>query len=70
MMVHGNPPTGRPETVWDEYGPRFGEYPVCLNTRRTWSLQADDVLSRRETAPNAVWADPRSRPYVPWDRGE
>ncbi|MGQ0634343.1 MAG: hypothetical protein ACT4QC_07025 [Planctomycetaceae bacterium] len=60
----------RPERAFADFGPRFGEYPVVLATKRTWSLQADRILGCRETAPNAVWSDARSRPLLPWERGE
>jgi hypothetical protein len=35
---------------------------VALVTRRTWGLQADAVINRRESAPSAVWDDHRSNP--------
>ena len=61
-MVYGNPYVMRPEEILEGMGPRFGEYPVALMTRRTWGLRADEVLNRRETAPGAVWDDPRANP--------
>ena len=61
-MVYRNPNELRPETVLEDVGPRFGEYPVALVTRRTWGLQADAVIKRRESAPSAVWDDHRSNP--------
>jgi hypothetical protein len=61
-MVYRDPNVMRPETVLEGMGPRFGEYPVALMTRRTWGLRADEVINRRETAPSAVWDDHRSNP--------
>ncbi len=61
-MVYRNARAVRPETVLEHLGPRFGEYPVVLMTRRTWALNSDEVVNRRETAPNANWNDPRSFP--------
>jgi hypothetical protein len=69
-MVPRSARSARPEGVYEDFGPRFGEYPISLTTRRTWSLQADDIVGRRETAPNAVWSDARSRPTLPWERAE
>ncbi len=63
-MVNRNPNGMRPEEVLEGMGPRFGEYPVALMTRRTWGLRADEVINRRETAPGAVWNDLRSNPDV------
>jgi hypothetical protein len=63
-MVYRNPNAMRPEEVLEGMGPRFGEYPIALMTRRTWSLQAGAVINRRETAPGAVWDDHRSNPDV------
>ena len=62
MTGSRNPNTTRPESALDGYGPRFGEYPIRLLTRRAFSLEASEVIERRETAPNAVWFDRRSRP--------
>lgn len=61
-MVYRNPNVQRPETVLEGLGARFGEYPVHLMTRRTWGLQSQEVINRRETAPSAIWSDPRSFP--------
>lgn len=61
-MVYRNSHALRPETVVENLGPRFGEYPAALLTRRTWSLQSHEVIAGRETAPAAVWNDPRSYP--------
>jgi hypothetical protein len=37
-------------------------------TRRTYSLQADALIDRRESAPNSVWIDWRSSPEArPWE---
>ena len=52
----------RPEAALEGAGPRFGEYPVALMTRRNYSLWATDVVNRREAAPNAIWVDPRNLP--------
>lgn len=61
-MVYRNTKAVRPETALEDLGPRFGEYPVALLTRRTWALASHEVINRRETAPNANWNDPRSFP--------
>jgi hypothetical protein len=61
-MIRRNVGAVRPETALEAFGPRFGEYPQRLLTRRTYSLHADEVLERRETAPNPVWCDRRTRP--------
>ncbi|MBI3862066.1 MAG: hypothetical protein HY290_09240 [Planctomycetia bacterium] len=61
-MVYRNTPPLRPETALEDAGPRFGEYRVNLLTRRTWALYSQDVVNRRESAPNANWNDPRSFP--------
>ena len=61
-MVYRNPNELRPETDLDGLGPRFGEYPVALVTRRTWGLRAEEVINHRQTAPSAVWDDHRSNP--------
>jgi len=63
-MVYRNPNVLYPESVLEGVGPRFGEYPVPLMTRRTWGLRADDVINRRGSAPNPIWCDPRSFPDV------
>ena len=63
-MVSRNPNSVRPEAALEGLGPRFGEYPVSLLTRRTYSLRADEVIDRRETAPSPVWTDMRSNPDV------
>lgn len=63
-MVYGNPNGMRPENVLEGLGPRFGEYPVRLMTRRTWGLMSDEVVNARESAPSPVWNDPRSNPDV------
>jgi len=61
-MVYRDPNVMRPETVLEGMGPRFGEYPVTLMTRRAWGLRANEVIDRRESAPSAVWDDHRSNP--------
>ncbi len=61
-MVYRDQNVMRPETVLEGMGPRFGEYPVALMTRRTWSLQATEIIDRRESAPSAIWDDSRSNP--------
>lgn len=61
-MVYRDQNVMRPETVLDGMGARFGEYPVALMTRRTWSLQAGSIIDRRESAPSAIWDDARSNP--------
>ena len=63
-MVNRHPPEQRPEAIVEGLGPRFGEYPVPLLTRRTWSLRANEVINRRESSPGPVWTDPRSYPDV------
>ena len=63
-MVNRNSSALRPEAVLEGLGPRFGEYPVALLTRRTWSLRANEVINRRESSPSAIWTDPRSYPDV------
>lgn len=63
-MVNRHPPEQRLEVVQEGLGPRFGEYPMTLWTRRTWSLRANEVIKRRASSPNAVWTDPRSYPDV------
>jgi hypothetical protein len=69
MTYFGSPNPVRPESALEAYGQRFGEYPVSLRTRRTYSLQADEVINRRESAPNAIWLDARSYPTGPDERG-
>lgn len=44
----------RPDNTLADCGPRFGEYPVSLLTRRTLGLRADELLEQRHTAPGAV----------------
>lgn len=44
----------RPDSVLDDCGPRFGEYPVSLLTRRTLGLRADKLLEQRHTAPGRI----------------
>ncbi|HLJ11432.1 MAG TPA: hypothetical protein VKU82_09590 [Planctomycetaceae bacterium] len=61
-MAYRDPNALRPETVLEGLGPRFGEYPVALLTRRTWGLRANEVVNRRESAPTSVWDDARSNP--------
>ena len=61
-MVYRNARAVRPEAVLEQLGPRFGEYPAVLMTRRTWALNSHEVVNRRETAPSAVWDDHRSNP--------
>ena len=61
-MVHRNSFPLRPDEVLEHYGPRFGEYPASLLTRRTYNLRTDAVVDRRETAPNAIWLDARTNP--------
>jgi hypothetical protein len=61
-MVYRNPNELRPETILEGLGPRFGEYPAALVTRRTWGLRAGEVLDQRESAPSAVWNVHRSNP--------
>lgn len=68
-MVHHNWMATRPENAYEGYGPRFGEYPVRLMTRRTYSLQSESMIDRRESAPNSVWVDWRSSPET-WSRSE
>ena len=55
MMGSRNPNTARPEMALEAYGSRLGEYPIRLLTRRDFSLRAEEVIDRRETAPNPVW---------------
>lgn len=61
-MVHRNRISLRPEDALEECGPRFGEYPVSLLTRRAYNLQTDAVIDRRESSPNSIWLDLRTRP--------
>jgi hypothetical protein len=68
MTFFGSSNSVRPESALEEYGPRFGEYPISLRTRRTYSLQAEGVVNRRESAPNALWFDARSNPTEPGER--
>src|SRR2546421_657365 len=44
----------RPDSSLADCGPRFGEYPVALPTRRTLGLCADDLLEQRHAAPGSV----------------
>lgn len=39
---------------YEACGPRFGEYPIALLTRRTLGLMMNDVVEQRYTAPNRV----------------
>lgn len=64
-MVNRNRSPLRPEDALESCGRRFGEYPVSLLTRRAYSLQTDAVIDRRESAPNSLWLDLRSRPDLP-----
>jgi hypothetical protein len=64
-MVNRNRSPLRPEEALESCGPRFGEYPVSLLTRRSYNLQTDAVIDRRESAPNSLWLDFRSRPEGP-----
>ncbi len=64
-MVNHNRSPLRPEEALESCGPRFGEYPMHLLTRRAYSLQTDAVIDRRESAPNSVWLDLRTRPDLP-----
>lgn len=68
-MVHRNCTATRPENAYEGYGPRFGEYPVPLMTRRTYALQSESLIDRRESAPNSVWIDWRSSPEA-WSRSD
>ena len=68
-MVKHNHPILRPEDVLECIGPRFGEYPVSLLTRRTYSLRTDAVIDRRDTAPNSIWLDVRPLPDAWETRG-
>lgn len=54
----------------EDFGPRFGEYPVSLMTRRAYGLRADEVIDRRANAPNHVELDPRWHPESLESRGE
>lgn len=64
-MVHSNRSPLRPEEALEIFGPRFGEYPVSMLTRRAFSLKTDAVIDRRESAPNSLWLDLRTRPDDP-----
>jgi hypothetical protein len=64
-MSNRNRSTLRPEEALESCGPRFGEYPVSLLTRRAYSLQTDAVIDRRDSAPNSLWLDLRTRPEDP-----
>ncbi len=61
-MVNRSSNVQRPETVLEGMGPRFGEYPVALMTRRTWALRAAEVINHRGSSPGAIWDDHRSSP--------
>jgi hypothetical protein len=56
-MVNRNRPALRPEDVLNAFGPRFGEYPVSLLTRRALAQQTDAVITRRAGAPDRIWLD-------------
>jgi hypothetical protein len=69
MMVYRNRSYVGPRNALDECGPNMGEYPVNLVTRRTYSMQADALLDRREMAPGFVLATRRSGPLTWGDCG-
>jgi hypothetical protein len=60
-MRFRNPQAVRPEAAAD-VGPRLGEYPLPILTRRTFSQWAAEALIRRESAPNTVRCEPRANP--------
>lgn len=64
-MIPRHRPLLRPEDVLASYGPRFGEYPVSLLTRRSYSQQTDAVINCREAAPSSIWLELRTCPE-PW----
>jgi hypothetical protein len=61
-MAYRNRPGFRPENALEGTGPRFGEYPVNLLTRRAYGLRTDAVIDRRDAAPNSIWLDFRTHP--------
>ncbi len=53
----------RPGVSPGSCGERFGDYPVALLTRRTFSLQADDMLNQRLSSPGSIrYEHPRRQP--------
>lgn len=62
-MRFRNPQAVRPEAA-AELGPRLGEYPVPLLTRRTFSQWATEALANRQSAPNGLRCEPRTNPEL------
>ena len=55
----------RPDNTAAECGPRFGEYPVAMLTKRTLGLRSEEVLTQRHSAPGQIRLGSCGRPRGP-----